>query len=352
MFVTDAGLCGTQWFDVFSALLREADVVVDVFDEVEPNPRTRTAARAAAMARSRGVDGVVGVGGGSVLDAAKAVAMLVRNPGREVAEFAGRERFDARPVPFVAVPTTCGTGSEVTWVSVLTDEVNATKISIKGEAMFPTQALVDADVIATLPPHLIAWTGLDALTHAVEATIGRAANPVSDALAESAIRGLFTYLPRCVADPHTDRLAREAVMRASTIAGLAFGNADVGAVHCLSESLGGMYDVAHGLANAILLAPVLRDHGESVRPRLAALSKLVPDELRQSVRAEDDAGVFVDAVDSLVRMLDIPAFQSLGVPAADYPRLAAAAEANGSNPSNPRPTVMVAADYLEIVRRL
>jgi alcohol dehydrogenase len=347
LLVVDPGLVAGGWPERVQGVLEEANVEVELFDAVEVNPRTTTATKAAEALRGGELEGIVGLGGGSVLDAAKAAAMLATNAGQPE-HFEGRDRFAATPLPFVAVPTTCGTGSEVTWVSVLTHEPTRTKISIKGESMFPRLALVDADLIATLPGRLVATTGLDAMTHALEATTCNLANPVSDALAEKAIGLLLAYLPRAAADPACDAVAREAVMRAATLAGLAFGNADVAGVHCLSESLGGLYDVPHGLANAVLLVPVLRAHGEAVAGRLAELEASV--EAVAAGPAAERAERFLGRLEALARELEMPPFSRFGIPAADHARIAESAARNGSNSSNPRP--MAATDYRRVLESL
>ncbi len=258
VLVTDPGVEETGIPEHVWQALAEIDVEAITFDDVEPNPRAATVDRLAAWAKEEGAALVIGLGGGSVLDAAKAAAMVMANGDAPVAGYEGRDRYTEKPLPFIAIPTTCGTGSEVTWVSVLTVEERHAKISVKGETMFPDWAIVDADLLRTLPGRLVAWTGADALTHAVEAVTCKVANPVSDALATTAVSLLLRYLRRAAAHIGEDAEAREAVMRASTLAGLAFGNADVGAVHCLSETLGGRFDLPHGLANAVLLAPVVR----------------------------------------------------------------------------------------------
>lgn len=349
LVVIDPGLQATPWPEEIQRILTEADVDAQTFDQVEPNPRTTTAARIADELRATGSGGVVALGGGSVLDAAKAAAMLATNPGSPE-DYEGPNMYPKSPLPMIAVPTTCGTGSEVTWVSVLSHPPSRRKISVKGETMFPDQALVDADLIATLPPSLIAWTGLDALTHAVEATTCALANPVSDAMAEKAIVLLFRYLERAVDDIDGDAPAREAVMRASTTAGLGFGNADVAGVHCLSESIGGMFDVPHGLANAILLSPVLRYHRSHIEQRLAELEALVDPTGDPRVPAAWRAGSFLDRIDSLTERLDTPRFSSFDIAAVDYPEIAELAVRNGSNGSNPQP--MAPEDYLKILRGL
>lgn len=339
VLVSDPGLRGTPHPAAAEALLTRGGIRVVRFDTVEPNPRLATAAAAARCAA--GADGVVAIGGGSALDCGKAAAMLATNPGDPL-RLVGRNRFTERPLPFVAVPTTCGTGSEVTWVAVLTDPGTKTKVSLKGDGMFPTVALVDADLLATLPAPVLAATAMDAFTHALEATTVSCRNPVSDALAEAALALLFAHLPAACAG---ERAARAEVMRASTLAGLAFGSADVGAVHCLSESLGGAFDVPHGLANAVLLLPVFAAHGESVAVRLDELhTRLFPG---RPLPAAEGAAQFLARLRDLLRAVGIPGFASLGIPPSADASLAAMAVANGSNGSNPRP--MREGDYRAIL---
>ena len=335
LMVTDPGVEDTGWPERIWKALAGREIEAVTFDAVEPNPRVSTVDRLAEWGREERVSLVLGIGGGSVLDAAKAAAMLIPNGGT-AAQYEGRNRYQAPPLPFVAVPTTCGTGSEVTWVSVLTDEERQAKISVKGETMFPAWALVDSELLRTLPGHLVAWTGADALTHAVEAFTCRLANPVSDALAATAISLLLRFLRRAAADVAGDAEAREAVMRASTLAGLAFGNADVAAVHCLSETLGGRWDVPHGLANAVLLAPVTRFN--------------LPASARKLDLLERGAEGLLGEIDALLRDLEIPSFQELKIPVEDYPWIAERAAQNGSNPSNPRE--MAPEDYLELLKDL
>lgn len=335
LLVYDAGLAATPWPGRAREALTGCEVLV--CDTVTPNPRAAAVDALAVRARAAGVRLVVGLGGGSVLDAAKAVALLLHNPG-SCRDYEGTNRFAAPAAPFLAVPTTCGTGSEVTWVSVLSE--GGGKFSVKGEGMFPAHALVDADVLATLPPALVATTGLDALTHALEALTGRAANPVSDVLATEAVVLLWRYLPRAARDAAGDAEAREAVMRAATLAGMAFGNADVGGVHCLSETLGGRYDLPHGLLNALLLGPVLRYHApfiEAPLTRLGARLGLPP-------------GGFLDALDAFIDGFGLPPFAGLGIPPEAYPEIAAGAVANNSNAANPQP--MAEANYRAILAAL
>ena len=358
LLVVDPGIRDhTTWLQLACENLESTGFRVNIFDRVEPNPRTSTVTAASEEIKAAQLDGVIALGGGSVIDAAKAAAMLATNSQR-IEQYEGRDRYTERPKPFLAIPTTCGTGSEVTWVSVLTHEPTRSKISVKGETMFPDQALVDADLLKTLPPNMVAWTGVDALTHAVECVTCLAANSVSDALAIQAIGLLFQYLPRAVAAIESDTEAREAVMRASTLAGLAFGNADVAAVHCLSEALGGLYDVPHGLANAILLAPIMRYHRQAALDRLAWIDKhLHPTSAlasgakgSQGPPNDERADRFLHDLEDLCKRLEIPGFDTLKVPSEDHEIIATAAARNGSNRSNPQP--MSPTSYREILNSL
>lgn len=353
VLVTDAGLRSSPWPEQTVEMLSYIGIRCQIFDKVEANPRTSTVTELADILREDEEAGVVALGGGSALDCAKAAGMLANNELR-IQQYEGLNRYANPPRPMIAIPTTCGTGSEVTWVAVLSHQATKSKISIKGESMFPDQALVDADLIATLPPKLVAWTAMDALTHAVEATTCTVANSVSNALAEKAIALLFRYLPRAAEDIENDDEAREAVMRASTLAGLAFGNADVAAVHCLSESLGGLYDQPHGLLNAILLRPVLSFHRRFIEDRLADLGDMVVavlgEERRPGSSMAARADRFLELLERLENTCKIPAFSTLNVPTGDYADIAERSVRNGSNRSNPQP--MSAQSYLAILEGL
>ena len=348
LLVHGGGVAETPWPARVSKLLHSSGVGCEVFSEVESNPRHTTVDRIGQIARASKVSGIVGLGGGSTLDAAKAAAMLASNDGG-CEDYEGRERYINGPLPFVAIPTTCGSGSEVTYVSVINHAPERRKMSVKGETMFASAAIVDADLLATLPSWLVASTGADALTHAIEAYVCRAANPISNALAESAVALVFDFLPGATADIESDATAREALMRASTLAGMAFGNSDVASVHCLSESLGGLDpDIPHGLANAMLLPVVLRYQLSHIRRRLGSLWEVIGhSHSLKSSTGEDSAELFLSALDELLSTVNIPVFASLAVDPDTFPQVAKMAEANGSNASSPRP--MQAVDYVLIL---
>ena len=332
LVITDAGVAGTPWFQN----LRDALPDHVLADGIEPNPRVGTVDRLADDARSNGLNSVVAIGGGSVLDAGKAIAMLMTNGGSSL-DYVGKNRFSRASAPFIAVPTTCGTGSEVTWVSVLSEPETRTKWSIKGDGMFPKAAFVDADVIATLPPPLIAATGMDAMTHAIEAYLAKGANPASDALALQAIRLLVQYLGPCVRqDDRPEYRAR--VMHASTLAGMAFGNADVGAVHCLSEGIGGMLDHPHGLLNTLLLVPVLRYQLTDIRDRLKEISSFLGAPMPETL---------LERLESMINGFPLGTWADLQISPDEFSSIAERAEANGSNASNRKD--MQAVDYHRIL---
>lgn len=334
--VSDEGLGNTPWPAVVEEVLSSLGTARAIFTDVAPNPRTFQVDQAARAAQSFEADLVLGLGGGSVLDTAKAVAMLCRNEG-SIRDFEGKEVFANQPLPFVAIPTTCGTGSEVTWVSVVSDPDSKRKMSVKGTGMFPTYALVDSNLIKTLPSSLIAYTGMDALTHAMEALVSKCANPVSDALAVAAIQLISEHIEDCVND-RSDSNHREALMRGSTLAGISFGNADVGAVHCLSESIGGLFDHPHGLLNAQLLLPVMQFQYADIHRKLETVSEFRNPE---SLLAR---------IEQLVDSLGIPALATLNIPEESWPKIAQMAEQNNSNASNPRD--MVARDYEQILESM
>jgi alcohol dehydrogenase len=334
LVLTDRGVRSALWFDDVLALCGSHDLD----DSIEPNPKHHSIDILGEQARAGSYDAVIGIGGGSVLDAAKAVSMLAANLG-PVASFEGKNRFPNPAIPFIAIPTTCGTGSEVTWVSVISVPEEKRKISVKGDGMFPAFALVDSNLIESLPPHLIASTGMDAFTHAIEAIIGKPANPTSDVLALEAIQLLWIYLIDACSETEATE-AKEYVMRASTLAGMAFGNADVGAVHCLSESIGGVLDLPHGLLNTLLLAPTLTYQQDSIQEPLGRIASAVGVELE----------VFVYALTERIRQLPLSDWNSLNIKPELFDELARLAEGNGSNPSNRMN--MTARDYKAILESL
>ena len=341
LLVTDKGI---EAAGIPAKVLQQLTPVA-VFNEIEQNPKHTTVDRAGEVARELKPDLIIGLGGGSVLDAAKAIALLATNPGR-IEGYEGREKYKVSPLPVLAIPTTCGTGSEVTWVAVITHTGRQFKMSIKGPLMYPAVALVDPDLLMTLPPYLVASSGLDALTHAVEAFTVKPASIITDTLALEALRLIFGYLPEAYQDIKNNAEARESLMLGSLLAGMAFGNSDVGAVHCLAESIGSLYDTPHGVANAVFLPYVMEfnlEAAEAKYARIASMAGIVAGRQREAARR------LIARIKEISRDLAIPSFRELNIPEGDLPLIAQKSFHNNSNPSNPR--VATAQDYLDILRR-
>lgn len=346
LVVTDPGVRAAGIADALIADLRAA-FDVELTDAISGNPRDHECLAATDLARCHAADTIVAIGGGSPMDAAKAVAALVTNGGT-VQDWEAPRRLDRAPLPIVAVPTTAGTGSEVTFYAVVTDTARQFKMSLFDTRLAPRVALVDPEMTASVPTAVAAATGMDALTHAVEAYTGRLASPVTDALALHAIRLISRHLEAAVLD-RAAADAREAMMMASLIAGMAFGNADVAAVHCLAEAIGGRYDTPHGVANSVFLPVVFAYNAETDPARHAdvAVALGIPVEGR-------DAGELAQAgaarLRELARRIGIPAFSALAdIDPVEFPALAEAAAANVSNASNSR--AMDASSYLDLLQR-
>jgi len=320
--------------------------VVEVFDEVEQNPKHGTVNKAGEIVRRLKPELVIGLGGGSSLDAAKAIGLLATNAGL-IEDYEGRGKYKTAPLPVLAIPTTCGTGSEVTWVSVVTHTERMFKMSIKGPHLFPAVALVDPELLVSLPAQLVASTGMDAMTHAIEAYTVKAATPITDIFARKALRLIFQFLERAYMNIKGDKEAREKLMLGSTLAGIAFCNSDVGAVHCLAEALGSLYDTPHGIANSVFLPCVMEFNLPAAKKRYAEIARLA--EIEEDDE-EEAASELIRMIKFLSASLNIPHFKELGVEESRFCEIAQKSFENNSNPSNPREAS--AEDYLAILKRI
>lgn len=289
--VTDPGVCAAGITDRVRAILREASVDFTVCDRVKPDSGSRLIDETTVELKASGADVVVGIGGGSSLDTAKAVAALATNPGSAL-DYAGLNKVRNRPLPMIAVPTTSGTGSEVTLWSVFTDDTRAVKVAIGGVLIYPSVALCDPELTLELPSALTAATGMDALAHAIECCTNNACQPISAALAIEAIRLIGQHLRSAVLNGR-DRQSRYGMMLASTMAGIAMNPTRLGLAHALAMPLGSWdLRVPHGVVLAVTLPYVMefnyvaeperfvdvaRALGESVDglPRLAAAARAV-----------------------------------------------------------------------------
>ncbi len=346
LVVCDQGIVDAGIAERALGVLHEAGVATGCFSEVNPNPRDADCQAAASAVAAHGATCVVGLGGGSALDTAKSAAALATNGGT-VKDWEDPRRLDRAPLPTVCVPTTAGTGSEVTFVAVITDEDAHYKMTLLDPRLAPDVAVLDPALTVSLPASLTAATGMDALTHAVEAYTCRAANPLTDALAIRAVTLVHEHLERAVA-VGDDLDARAGMLLASLLAGMAFGNSDVGAVHCMGETLGGRYDTPHGIACAVFLAPVFEFNSEAAPERHAAIARAL------GVTADGDALEVAAAgaaeIRRLAQAVGIPRLRDLPhVSRADFPALAAGSAAHVCSPDNARD--VTESDYLALFER-
>lgn len=317
-----------------------------LFSDIKPNPPVSTVEAVAALYRQTHCDSLVAVGGGSPMDTAKAAAALVVRPGKAPEQLAGLLKVRRAIPPFIAVPTTAGTGSETTIAAVVTG-ADHHKYAISDLCLIPRCAVLDPLLTVSLPPHTTAETGMDALTHAVEAYIGRFyPTRQTDAMAEEAVVTIFRTLEHACA--HGDDVgARQALLTASYQAGVAFTRAGVGNVHAIAHTLGGLYGVGHGLANAVLLPVVLRDYGTAAHRRLARLAELVG--LSGDSEA-DRANAFIDAIFGMNARLGIPTGFTC-IREEDLPQMAAWA-AKEANPTYPVPVIYDRARFIRVIRQV
>ncbi|WP_375462383.1 iron-containing alcohol dehydrogenase [uncultured Methylobacterium sp.] len=319
LLVTDAGLVRTGLVAPVADDLRANGVSVAIFDAVVADPPEHVLLACAAQGRAHGADLVIGLGGGSSLDVAKLAAVLLTGTRQTLAEMYGVDRVVGGRLPLVLVPTTAGTGSEVTNIAILTTG-QTTKMGVVSSRLYADDVLLDAALTVGLPAIHTAATGIDAMVHAIEAYTSRhRKNPLSDALAREALRLLSANLITACRDG-ADRAGREGMLLGAMLAGQAFSNAPVAAVHALAYPLGGHHHVPHGLANALMLEPVLRFNARAAAPLYA--------ELADVIGAPDAGGTRADAfVAGMRALLDASGaprrLREVGVTADTLPRLAA-----------------------------
>lgn len=332
--------------DAFRAMTAQL-TSYELFCGVTPNPRCAEAEAIARCYRAYGCDSLVAVGGGSPMDAAKAAAALIVRPDRTASQLGGLMKVRRRIPTFIAVPTTAGTGSETTIAAVVTDESHH-KYAISDLCLVPRYAVLDSELTVSLSPAITAQTGMDALTHAVEAYLScHMTTRETNMLAEQATVTVFRYLEH--ACRHGDDLAaRQALLDASYQAGAAFTRAAVGNVHALAHTLGGLYDVPHGLANAVLLPVILRDYGPAVHRKLARMAELTG--VCPAGTDGERANAFIDELLAMNRRLGIPGGFAC-IRSEDMPQMAAWAEAE-ANPTYPVPVIYGKNDFLRIIEQI
>lgn len=333
---TDKDLIRFGVADKVLEVLRNASIPYEVFSEIKPNPTVSNVKAGVEAFAQSGADFILAIGGGSSIDTAKAVGIITNNPDfSDVVSLEGVADTKKKSVPVIALPTTAGTAAEVTINYVITDEVNEKKMVCVDPNDIPAIAIVDAELMYTLPKSLTASTGMDALTHAIEGLITKGAWEMSDMFEIKAIEMITRHLETAVNEP-SNAEARNAMAVAQYIAGMAFSNVGLGLVHGMAHPLGAIFDIPHGVANALLLPSVMAFNAPAALEKYVSIAKAM--EVYQPGMSEQDAAqAAVDAVKALAVRVGIPQHLSeLGVQEEDLKRLSQAAFADVCTPGNPR----------------
>lgn len=337
LIVTDKFMSSSGMVDRVQELLKIAGIASSVFDEVLPDPTDKIVIAGIQQLIDGNHDAVIGLGGGSPLDAGKAIAVMAKNSWN-IQDFRPPNQFNGRGLPMIAIPTTAGTGSEVTHHTVIIHNETREKISCRGEGFVPDAAIVDFELSLSKPKRLIADNALDTLTHAIEAYVSRKATLYSDRLALDCMRLIAANVDRAYSDPK-DLDARQALMLAATFGGLAFSNASIALVHAMSRPLGSLFHVPHGMSNAMLL-PTITDFSKN-----DALERYA--DCAEAIGLSDASTSKTAACDALVeglydynRRLDVPSISEFGIEKTAYDdasiKMAEDAIRSGAPNNNPR----------------
>ncbi len=334
LVVTDPGIIEAGWVDELLGHLHDVGLTPSLWSDVTPNPRDHEIRAAHELYTERECDVIVGIGGGSVADAAKGVAILAGNGG-DILDYAGVDQM-ARPIPpLLVIPTTSGTGADVSQFCIVTDTDRSVKITILGRALVPDTSITDPRLLVTMPDDLNAATGLDALTHGIEAFVSLAHNPLADTHALSAV-GLVCGNLRTTMNTPGEPEARRKMAQASLQAGLAFSNAILGATHAMSHQVGGLLDAPHGVVNGVLLPHVIRYNARATPQRfceLAATAGLAV----EGAPGEEAAELLADHIRRLADDIGVPrGLRELGVRDEDVARLARTTLDDACLTTNPR----------------
>ena len=316
LIITDGGLSKMGVADQVGKELQKNGIEYEVFDGVNPNPTVSNVNAGLAKLKSAGADCIVSLGGGSSHDCAKAVALVATNGGK-IEDYEGVDKSKKPQLPLIAINTTAGTASEMTRFTIITDETRHVKMAIVDKNVTALLSVNDPSLMEGMPASLTAATGMDALTHAVEAYVSTAASPITDTCAVKAIELIAKYLPVAVKEPKNGE-AREQMAYAQFLAGMAFNNASLGYVHAMAHQLGGFYDLPHGVCNALLLPHVERFNQRAAKERLDEVGAIL------GANNADLAGLeVIDAITKLANIVGIPkTLKELGVKEEDFGVLA------------------------------
>ena len=336
LIVTDAGLVKFGVAKMVTDVLDEAAIPYEIFSDVKPNPTVTNVKNGIEAYKKSGADFIIAIGGGSSIDTAKAVGIVINNPEfSDIVSLEGCAPTKNKSVPIVALPTTAGTAAETTINYVIIDEVNQKKMVCVDPNDIPAVAIVDAELMYSLPASLTAATGMDALTHAIEGYITKGACALSDMFEIEAIRMISRNLPTAVAEP-SNAVARDAMAVAQYVAGMAFSNVGLGLVHGMAHPLGSLFDIPHGVANALLLPTIMEWNMPACLDKYPAIAEAMGVDISGMTR-EEAAQAACDAVKALSIKVGIPQHLSeIGIKESDIDTLSEQAIADVCTPGNPR----------------
>ena len=336
LIVTDPGIVACGLITKITSVLAKEKISYSVYDQTSANPTVRNVEEALALYQKEHCQALLAIGGGSAMDCAKALGARIACPKKTLGQLKGTLHVLHRIPLLIAVPTTAGTGSENTLAAVITDSEKKHKYVLNDFVLIPRYAILDAELTYSLPPHLTATTGMDALTHAVEAYIGRSTTKETREKALLAVKTIYQNIETAYHDGH-NHAAREQMLNAAYLAGFAFSRSYVGYVHAVAHSLGGQYNIPHGLANAVLLPEVLESYGSCIHKKLHMLGYAAGVCTEQdSIKA--GAGKFIASIRTLNKNMGIPDFLS-GIQERDIETMSVHA-AKEANPLYPVPKLM------------
>jgi len=304
LVVADPGLKKAGLLDRIVAPLKDNKVKYKLYTDVDPEPGLRLADTGAALAKKAGVDCVIGAGGGSAMDVAKAISILLTNGGK-AQDYLGLGKIQKAGVPKIMVPTTAGTGAEVTFTAVFINEKTKSKGGMNGDQLYPEAAVLDPELTVSLPPHVTAATGIDAFTHAIEAFVSTQSHPVSDMYAIEAMDLIASNLAKAYANGNNIE-ARTNMLLGSLLGGKALATAGVGLVHAMAYPLGGMFGIPHGLANAVLLPYVVNYNLIGAPEKYAAVAEIMGCDAKE-LSVKEAARCTVESIYELNMEIGIPA---------------------------------------------
>lgn len=309
LVITDKGIINAEIYAKLKEILDSEKQQTVLFDGVQPDPSIKLVSEISEMARKEKADIIIGLGGGSSIDTAKVAAALVNNK-KNINEYIGSDLIENESLPVIAIPTTAGTGSEVTPIAILSDEEEQLKKGIVSSKIIPKYVILSPELTLGMPPHITAATGMDALTHAIEGYISINANDYTDALALKAVK-LITENIKTAYSNGNDSQARNNMLMGSFLAGVAFANAGVAAVHAFAYPLGGMFHIPHGLANSVMLSTIMEFNSPACEEKFADLAYIFTGKEKKEINPQDACGY----VKTLCNFLNIPVnLQKLNIP--------------------------------------